>query len=100
MFTHRYVRDDLTGKSKPIAQDFSWKEVVGASLSGLSPVIVLSFYQYQLLYAIITVAVTRYFLARYFKKWIGGYTGDCLGATQQVSEIVFYVSIIGIWKFI
>ena len=28
------------------------------------------------------------------------YTGDCLGATQQVCEVIFYLSIIGIWKFI
>ena len=25
-----------------------------------------------------------------FKKQIGGYTGDCLGATQQLSEVAFY----------
>jgi len=39
-------------------------------------------------------------LARYFKKWIGGYTGDCLGATQQVCEVIFYLSVIALWKFI
>ena len=100
VFTHQYVREDLNSKSKPIAQDFSWKEVVGSSLFGLSPIIVLSFYHYQILYSIITVAVTRYFLARYFQKWIGGYTGDCLGATQQICEVVFYLSAIGIWNFI
>lgn len=100
VFTHAYVREDLNSKSKPIAQDFSWKEVVGSSLFGLSPIIFLSFYQYQILYTIIIVTATRYFLARYFQKWIGGYTGDCLGATQQVCEVVFYLSAIGIWKFI
>jgi adenosylcobinamide-GDP ribazoletransferase len=44
------------------------------------------------------------FLTRYFgsviSKWIDGYTGDCLGATQQVCEIIFYLSIIVLWKFI
>lgn len=36
----------------------------------------------------------------YFKKWIGGYTGDCLGATQQVCEIAFYLGCLLLWKFI
>jgi adenosylcobinamide-GDP ribazoletransferase len=33
-----------------------------------------------------------YGLARYFARWIGGYTGDCLGAIQQVTEILIYAS--------
>jgi adenosylcobinamide-GDP ribazoletransferase len=27
----------------------------------------------------------------YFKRKLGGVTGDCLGATQQLSEVVFYL---------
>jgi adenosylcobinamide-GDP ribazoletransferase len=29
-----------------------------------------------------------------FKQRIGGYTGDCLGATQQLSEIAFYCGLL------
>jgi adenosylcobinamide-GDP ribazoletransferase len=100
VFTHEYSREDASSKSKPIAQNFTWKEVVGASFFGLLPLVVLSFFQWQLLLALIPVFIARFFLARYFQKWIDGYTGDCLGATQQVCEVVFYLSIIGIWKFI
>ena len=100
VFTHQYSREDASSKSKPIAQNFTWKEVIGASFFGLLPLVVLSFFQWQLLLVLIPVFVTRFFLARYFQKWIDGYTGDCLGATQQVCEVVFYLSIIGIWKFI
>jgi adenosylcobinamide-GDP ribazoletransferase len=39
------------------------------------------------------------YLGRYFKKWIGGYTGDCLGATQQISEVLIYLSYLVIWKY-
>jgi len=49
---------------------------------------------------LIPVFLTRYFLARYFQKWIDGYTGDCLGATQQVCEVVYYLSLLLVWKFI
>ena len=44
--------------------------------------------------------VVQLFAVRYFKKWIGGYTGDCLGATQQVCEIAFYLGCLCLWKFI
>jgi len=100
VFTHQYSREDASSKSKPIAQNFTWKELIGASFFGLLPLVVLSFFQWQLLLALIPVFITRFFLARYFQKWIDGYTGDCLGATQQVCEVIFYLSIIGIWKFI
>ncbi|WP_281228320.1 adenosylcobinamide-GDP ribazoletransferase [Flavobacterium aquiphilum] len=100
VFTHQYSREDASSKSKPIAQNFTWKEVIGALFFGLLPLVALSFFQWQLLLAIIPVFIARFFLARYFQKWIDGYTGDCLGATQQVCEVIFYLSIIGIWKFI
>lgn len=100
VFTHQYSREDASSKSKPIAKSFTWKEVIGALFFGLLPLVVLSFFQWQLLLALIPVFIARFFLARYFQKWIDGYTGDCLGATQQVCEVFFYLSIIGIWKFI
>ncbi|MCV9934208.1 adenosylcobinamide-GDP ribazoletransferase [Flavobacterium sp. LS1R47] len=100
VFTHEYSREDATSKSKPIAKSFSWKEVLGSFFFGLLPLLVLSYFQYQLLLVVIPVFLARYFLARYFQKWIDGYTGDCLGATQQVCEVIFYLSVIAIWKFI
>ncbi|WP_264531163.1 adenosylcobinamide-GDP ribazoletransferase [Flavobacterium sp. N502540] len=100
IFTHEYSRDDATSKSKPIAKKHSWKEITGSFFFGLIPLLVLSFFQSEFLLAIIPVFIMRYFLARYFQKWIDGYTGDCLGATQQVCEVIYYLSILLIWKFI
>ena len=100
VFTHEYAREDATSKSKPIAQSHTGTEVLGASFFGLLPLAVLSYFQWQLLLVLIPVLTTRFFLARYFQKWIGGYTGDCLGAVQQVCEVVFYLSVIALWKFI
>lgn len=100
VFTHEYSREDANSKSKPIAQNFTWREVVGAFFFGLLPLFALSFCYAQMLLVVIPVFLFRYFLARYFQKWIDGYTGDCLGATQQVCEVVFYLSVIAIWKFI
>ncbi|WP_140485220.1 adenosylcobinamide-GDP ribazoletransferase [Flavobacterium sp. GSA192] len=100
VFTHQYSREDATSKSKPIAQSYTWREVFGAFFFGLLPLLILAIFCWQILYAVITVFLFRFFLARYFQKWIGGYTGDCLGATQQVCEVVFYLSSFALWKFI
>ena len=33
-------------------------------------------------------------LARKFLRHLGGYTGDCLGAVQQVTEVLFYIGLL------
>jgi adenosylcobinamide-GDP ribazoletransferase len=50
--------------------------------------------------AIIPVLGVNWCLGRYFHRHIGGYTGDCLGASQQIAETVFYLSISALWTFI
>ncbi|NOT85122.1 MAG: adenosylcobinamide-GDP ribazoletransferase [Methylococcaceae bacterium] len=50
--------------------------------------------------AVLPVLVVNAFLGRYFYRHIGGYTGDCLGASQQVAEVVFYFSVQGLWIYI
>jgi adenosylcobinamide-GDP ribazoletransferase len=50
--------------------------------------------------AIIPVLGVNWYLGRYFYRTIGGYTGDCLGASQQIAETVFYLSISALWIFI
>jgi adenosylcobinamide-GDP ribazoletransferase len=40
-----------------------------------------------------------YFSKRYFNKWIDGYTGDCLGAVEQLAECVILVTFVVLWKF-
>lgn len=100
VFTHEYSREDATSKSKPIAKSYTWREVVGAFFFGLLPLFVLSYFHWQIILVLVPVFLMRMYLARYFQKWIDGYTGDCLGATQQVCEVVFYLSFIALWKFI
>lgn len=100
IFTHQYSREDASSKSKPIAKQYTWKEVFGSFFFGLIPLFTLSYFDHKVILAVIPVFINRYFLARYFQKWIDGYTGDCLGATQQVCEVIYYLSILFLWKFI
>ena len=96
--THDYVQDLDVSKSKPIASSrLSLAEMAYSLVFALLPF--LLFQNPLALLALPLTYVSKMYLGYYFKKHIGGYTGDCLGATQQVSEVVFYLSIIGLWKF-
>jgi len=97
IFTDDYARDDDTSKSKPLATKMSPGELIFAMLFGIAPLIL--FANVYVLLVLVPLLFVRWYFSRYFKKWIGGYTGDCLGAVQQVSEIVFYLSLILIFKY-
>lgn len=92
-----YVREDELSKSKPLAQQLSRGELLCATCLGLAPLGLLLYtgIAWSSLATALTlgIAMTLY-AARYFKKHIGGYTGDCLGATQQLAEIVFYLGLL------
>jgi adenosylcobinamide-GDP ribazoletransferase len=36
-----------------------------------------------------------YFIVK-LKRWLGGYTGDTLGAVQQLSEVSFYLGLLAV----
>ena len=50
--------------------------------------------------AVLVVLVVNHWLGCYFYRHIGGYTGDCLGASQQIAEIIFYLTVSSLWIFI
>ena len=97
MQQYQYVQDIDTSKSKPLAdRKLTDIELVILCLGCLPPLLFLPPF---FLLAIVMMIVVRFFAGCYFYKWIGGYTGDCLGATQQVTELAFYTGIIIILKF-
>jgi len=100
--THQYVREnDDTSKAKPVVKkNFKWINA-NILISALLSIMPLVFFQQPFVFVlIIPMYITKVFMIRFFNKWIGGYTGDCLGAIQQVSEVVFYIGFIALWKFI
>jgi len=99
MNTLQYARKEEE-KSKVISfvKKMTIPELIIAGMFGILPLALFQNYFYFLL--IIPVFITRWLLGTYFKKQIGGYTGDCLGATQQLCEVVFYLSLLVLWKYI
>lgn len=95
---YEYVTDTDGSKSKPIAsRKPGLANLLVCSAFALLPFVLLS---WHFLLAIVPVVLVSFSLANYFKKWIGGYTGDCLGAIQQVSELCFYLGVVVIWKYV
>jgi adenosylcobinamide-GDP ribazoletransferase len=98
MYTQEYVSDPDKSKSGSVVEKMSFLSILLAAICGLLPILLLK--NYYIFLAIVPVFLVRWLLGLFFKKWIGGYTGDCLGATQQVCEVVFYLCILASpWKF-
>jgi len=87
-----YVREDESAKSKPLARRLSVPELGLAALFGLAPCLLLN--SWKVWVAVASSAAVTLLAAGYFVRRIGGYTGDCLGATQQVAELAFYVGLL------
>lgn len=92
IFTLDYVREDATAKGKPLAVRMAPHELAIAAFTGLAPCVLLP--ASNLLVALLAVALCTWLAARYFIRRIGGYTGDCLGATQQITELAFYLGLL------
>lgn len=97
--THQYVTDIDQSKSKPLANKALPKKTL---LVGLVFTLIpfLWFQNAWLLLVLPFAYVGKWYLGWYFNKHIGGYTGDCLGTVQQVTEILVYLGFMILWKFI
>jgi len=94
--TMDYVREDLLAKAKPLATRLTAGEMLVALAFGL---VSLAFLPIPRLIAGVGLALlATLWLAAKFRRWLGGYTGDCLGATQQVSELAFYLGLLADWS--
>lgn len=85
------------GKSGAIAgQRMSAGGLIAAVIFALAPFALLPWHY---LLVIAPALYATFELNRYFKRWIGGYTGDCLGAIEQVSEILIYLGFVLIFRY-
>jgi adenosylcobinamide-GDP ribazoletransferase len=90
----------LEGKAKPLAQHMSTAEWLIAAITVALPIAALLWVGAlplpNFLLACIFLILASWWLARLFVRRIGGYTGDCLGAVQQLSEVAFYLGLLAV----
>ncbi len=85
-----YAREE--GKAKPLATRITNGELALAATFGLVALLLLP--PAGALAGLLFAAVATVFMARKFIRRLGGYTGDCLGATQQLAELAFYFGLL------
>lgn len=92
-----------SGKAKPLATEVSRVDLWVANIFGLLPVLILLILIQDalgnwratlsfVLFLVGTVGSVWWWWRLLLKRKLGGYTGDTLGAIQQLSEIMFYLA--------
>ena len=90
-FAGRYVGSAERSRAGPVVGSVKRRDVLIAALFGL-PALVLC--GRSAIIAVVVALVLLVLLFRWCVQRIGGYTGDTLGAAQQITEAAFYVALL------
>lgn len=86
------------GKAKPLAVRMQAGEFAIAAITvALSAVGLLLYGALDLgavASALLAAGLAALWLGRKFERRLGGYTGDCLGAVQQLAEVTIYIAVL------
>ena len=93
----KYVQEDSLSKIKPIVKNLNIKTFLTSGAIALLPFLFIN--KSIFFISILPCIFVTLKLGNLFYKKIGGYTGDCLGATEQFNEIVFLISSTILWKY-
>jgi adenosylcobinamide-GDP ribazoletransferase len=98
------VRGDASAKSQPFADRLSGRDWALSGLIGVlawgalalldaadGGVLEARAWCAAALIAALAAALTSLAAAAYVRRRLGGYTGDCLGAVQQLAELAFLI---------
>lgn len=84
-----YVSEQSSSKSKPLASSQTAGELLILILTALLPALFFSLG--QVLCLLLLLLLFRFLFRTWLIEKIGGITGDCLGAAQQISELIIYI---------
>lgn len=93
MATQTYSRPEAA--NKVVAEGVTLQRLTEATLLSLLIMVPLWWFSSIGVYALLLLAwFTSYICARRFKKAFGGITGDCLGAANQIVEVVVMLAVL------
>lgn len=101
-----YGGDVEHAKAKPMAQQLnlrqglmsaSWLVLAGVLMSVIWPQAMAHIQPYQWLLAVLLAGLATAYMYRLLARRLQGYTGDGLGATQQLSELAIYLGLAATW---
>lgn len=95
-----HVGDTARSKSKPLADQISGSALLVASLWAAPALLLLGLYGswWTPLAALLAASLITLKMAHWFQRRLTGFTGDCLGAVQQISEISVYLAVALLWS--
>lgn len=92
VYTTPYIREDALSKAKPIGNQTTKTSVAIALITALIP---LLFFDWpSMVGMLVASAVVLWLFRAYIMKRTGGYSGDVLGALQQLVEVAFYLVVV------
>jgi adenosylcobinamide-GDP ribazoletransferase len=100
MWSLPYVRTDGDSKARAAVEGFSAREWLIGGVIGLAVFAAVAasclrqagvLEAWALMAGALSAAATATIAAGYFRRRIGGHTGDCLGAVQQLTELAFLI---------
>jgi adenosylcobinamide-GDP ribazoletransferase len=94
MQTLAYVRPQ--GKGGSMTQPLGKRALTFAVFTGLLPLLGAGWFMpvVYLPWVLIVVALVGWWFGAMLQRRLGGYTGDCVGAMQQLTEITFYLGVL------
>jgi adenosylcobinamide-GDP ribazoletransferase len=90
-----YAREGASTRAKPVVENVRTSDVIVALICGLAP---LPFIGVHAVFGMLAAALALLLSYRWFRRRLGGYTGDTLGATQQFCEAAFYLALLAAWN--
>lgn len=98
IYTMNYVQEDSVSKVKPIAMQLSNTSlfilISTSALVLLIGIVIGLVTGLQVVILLLVLFFIRSVLRLWFQQQLSGYTGDCLGAAQVLSELVVYFTFI------
>lgn len=95
LFAGSHVGNPELSKARAVAQPMSLGEFIFAAIVGIVP---LYWCGMHAVAGFVCALVVLFVLARWFMRRLGGFTGDTLGAAQQLTEITFYLAVLASWN--
>lgn len=92
MYTHQYARLDESSKSRGVVSLPAKSRLLVAFLLAVLPLFVYG--DWKSIFVLLLLFIGKQLFGHYLNRKIGGYTGDVLGAVQQVSECILYLGLL------
>ena len=92
-----YVREDES-RAKPLSRSLSLNAMRVASSTALVAFALGVAYEPALLGGLALAVAAQIYWYRVLRRNLQGYTGDCLGAAQQITEVSLGVGLLAAWS--